>query len=67
MSQDDTTLVINAPDGEWYCDDDGAGYPNPELTFASPMSGQYDIWVGTYGGGNANATLQILEQGGGGK
>lgn len=66
MSQDDTTLVINAPDGQWYCDDDGAGYPNPEVRFDSPMEGQYDIWIGAYGGGNPNATLQILEQGGAG-
>ncbi len=65
LSQDDTTLVINAPDGQWYCDDDGAGYPNPEVRFDSPMEGQYDIWIGAYSGGNPDATLQILEQGGG--
>jgi hypothetical protein len=57
----DTTLVINGPDGTWYCNDDGAGYPNPEVTFANPMGGQYDIWVGTYGGGNPDATLNITE------
>ncbi len=50
----DTTLVINGPDGRWYCDDDGGNGLNPSLRFGSPMSGQYDIWVGTY----ASATLQ---------
>jgi hypothetical protein len=63
---EDTTLVINAPDGNWYCDDDGAGYPNPRITFGSAMSGQYDIWVGTYsGGGNPNTTLRITGASGG--
>ncbi len=44
----DTTLVINAPDGHWYCDDDTGGNLQPMLTFDNPMSGQYDIWVGSY-------------------
>jgi hypothetical protein len=51
----DTTLVVNGPDGSWYCDDDGGvNGLNPALRFNSPQSGQYDIWVGTYG----NASLQ---------
>lgn len=51
----DTTLVINGPDGSWYCDDDsGNAGMNPAIRFGSPRSGQYDIWVGTYG----SATLQ---------
>jgi hypothetical protein len=51
----DTTLVVNAPDGSWYCDDDGGvNGLNPAIRFNAPQSGQYDIWVGTYG----NASLQ---------
>lgn len=51
----DTTLVINGPDGRWYCDDDGGNNGlNPLIQFSNPQSGQYDIWVGTYG----SATLQ---------
>lgn len=51
----DTTLVVNAPDTSWYCDDDGGvNGMNPSIRFNSPQSGQYDIWVGTYG----NASLQ---------
>lgn len=48
-AQGDTTLVINAPDGRWYCDDDSGGNLNPMLRFANPMSGRYEVWVGTYG------------------
>ena len=66
MSSGDTTLVINAPNGQWYCDDDGAGYPNPKIEFSNPQSGQYDIWIGAYGGGNPDATLNVTELGGGG-
>ncbi len=57
----DTTLVINDPNGNWHCDDDGGNGPlNPSLTM-TPVSGQYDIWVGTYGSSTANATLTISE------
>jgi secreted trypsin-like serine protease len=47
-SQQDTTLLINAPDGRWYCDDDGAGDLQPSLVWGAPLQGQYDIYVGTY-------------------
>ena len=46
----DTTLVINGPDGRWYCDDDGGvNGMNPSVRFNHPVSGRYEIWVGTYG------------------
>lgn len=58
----DTTLVVNGPDGRWYCDDDGGNGLNPSLRFGSPMSGQYDIWVGTYASASMqSATLFISE------
>src|SRR5215470_6486946 len=49
-SDADTTLVVNGPDGAWYCDDEGGqnGH-NPSLRFGRPQSGQYDIWIGTSG------------------
>jgi hypothetical protein len=50
----DTTLVVNAPDGTWYCDDDAGNGVNPMVRFNRPQSGRYEIWVGTY----ANASLQ---------
>ena len=57
----DTTLVVNGPDGEWYCDDDSGGGNNAQVYFSKPSSGVYDIWVGTYSGGNQSATLLITE------
>lgn len=59
-SSSDTTLVVNAPDGSWYCADDVEGV-NPVLVWATPPSGVYDIWVGTYGDEMAPATLLITE------
>lgn len=61
-SNADTTLVINGPDGNWYCNDDGGQGLNPSLRWNSPMTGQYDIYVGTYGNASyQNATLSISE------
>ena len=44
----DTTLIINTPNGNWLCDDDGGGDLDPRVKLSKPQSGQYDIWVGTY-------------------
>lgn len=62
-SSSDTTLVVNGPDGRWYCDDDGGNTgTNPALRFNSPMTGTYDIWVGTYSSGASQpARLNISE------
>ncbi|NPV67239.1 MAG: SH3 domain-containing protein [Anaerolineae bacterium] len=58
----DTTLVINAPNGAWYCDDDGLGYPNPQILFGSPAAGRYDIWVASWSADQFIAgTLYISE------
>lgn len=43
----DVTLIVNAPDGRWYCSDDASG-TNPAIVFNSPQSGYYNIWIGTY-------------------
>lgn len=48
VSDVDTTLVVNDAAGGWHCNDDADGL-NPVITFEAPASGQYDIWVGTYG------------------
>ena len=59
----DTTLVVNAPDGRFYCDDDGGNRGlNPSIRFDRPASGRYEIWVGTYRDGNLEkAELKISE------
>ena len=60
-SHADTTLVINGPDQQWWCDDDSGQGTNPSIRFDSPRSGQYDIWVGNYTNENNRATLSISE------
>lgn len=61
-ASEDTTLVINGPDERWYCNDDGGEGLNPSYRFSNPQAGQYDIWVGTYGGAaQLPATLHISE------
>lgn len=60
----DTTLIVNTPDGEWHCTDDtpGTGGFNPLLDLREPPSGQYDIWVGSYALSlGVDATLVITE------
>jgi hypothetical protein len=47
-SRADVVLLINTPDGRWHCDDDSAGGTDSKLTFGTPQSGLYNIWVGTY-------------------
>ena len=60
-SGQDTTLVINGPDGQWYCNDDTNGV-DPVVTFADPGSGQYDIYIGHYGqGAHVPAQLHVSE------
>ncbi|AQR62298.1 peptidase [Brevundimonas sp. LM2] len=59
----DTTLVINGPDGDWTCDDDSGGGTDPEVTYARPRSGTYDVWVGAFGGDSGSAELFVTELG----
>lgn len=62
-SSADTTLIVNAPDGSWRCNDDAWGL-NPGIVFDNPQSGVYDIWVGTYSRTEPReATLFISELG----
>ncbi|WP_375283742.1 hypothetical protein [Marinicauda pacifica] len=46
--EQDLTLMVNTPDGAWFCDDDGSEGVNPGLVFENARSGIYDIYVGTY-------------------
>lgn len=62
VSESDTTIVVNGPDGRWYCDDDGGEGVDPLLVFDEPQSGQYDIWVGTYADADlADSVMFITE------
>jgi hypothetical protein len=58
----DTTLIVNAPDAHWYCNDDSFSTLNPTVDFQNPSSGTYDIWVGSYASGQfVSGTLYITE------
>ncbi len=62
ISTADTTLVINGPDGRWYCDDDSFGDLDAEVRFNRPQSGVYDIWIGVVGRTEADATFVVTER-----
>lgn len=61
-SDDDTTLVIKGPNGEYYCNDDTHGL-DPEVS-GSFGSGNYEVYVGVFGGGNPEYQIEISELGG---
>jgi hypothetical protein len=57
----DTTLIVNDPDGVWHCGDDEYA-PNPAIDITSPSEGAYDIWVGSYVAGEfISGTLYLTE------
>lgn len=63
VGQGDSTLIINAPDGTWHCNDDSFGTLHPTVDFASPTDGRYDIWVGAFNSsGVVPGTLHITER-----
>lgn len=57
----DATLIVNAANGTWLCNDDYGGL-NPMVEINNPSPGQYDIWVGSYQSGQyIGGTLKITE------
>lgn len=68
-SDADVLLLINTPSGRWICDDDSGDGTNARITFSSPESGNYNIWVGTLvdrSGSLPAAQVSITELAGGG-
>ncbi|MFC4725985.1 hypothetical protein AB6B38_11425 [Glycocaulis abyssi] len=60
----DTLLLVNAPDGGWWCDDDSAGGVDPGLVIDDASSGVYDIYVATFSSDETStATVYISETG----
>jgi hypothetical protein len=45
--EQDATIIVNDPYGNWYCNDDYSGW-DPMVELQGVQSGQYDIWVGSY-------------------
>jgi hypothetical protein len=59
----DTTLLVNTPDGKWLANDDADGTLNPRITIEKPLSGRYEVWVGSVSRGAAiPGTLLITER-----
>ncbi|MFK7159474.1 hypothetical protein V6U78_00295 [Marinospirillum sp. MEB164] len=46
-SERDTTLVVRAPNGDFFCNDDAIGL-DPVVDIRTPETGRYAIWVGTF-------------------
>ncbi|MBC7812458.1 MAG: hypothetical protein H7175_14985, partial [Burkholderiales bacterium] len=57
----DATLIINAPSGDWFCNEDGEGL-NPIVDIANPDEGQYDIWVGSLNEGDIIAGYLMVTE-----
>ncbi len=60
----DTTLIVNGPSGEWFCNDDESESSNldPGLFFDDPQAGVYDVWVGAIGEGlSGRAVVSVSE------
>ncbi len=62
-SEEDTTLIVNLPNGSWSCNDDSNGL-NPALVYHNAMPGAYQIWIGSYAPDTYDeAQLYISEDG----
>jgi hypothetical protein len=58
----DTTLIVNAPNGDYVCGDDYVGTIDPAVDFDNPASGQYDVWVGSYDQGAEHAGILYVTE-----
>lgn len=65
VSDLDITMTINDPAGNWHCNDDSSflSDTNSGIQFDDPLSGDYQIWVGSYDSGAESITtiLAITE------
>jgi hypothetical protein len=57
----DTVILINAPDGSWHFNDDYRGLDSA-IVFTAPMSGQYDIWTGSYTPSSNNPAVLVVTE-----
>lgn len=62
LSNKDTALVINTPDGRWICDDDSNGNLDPKVRFNRPASGQYDIWIANLSAGDLETSTLVVTE-----
>lgn len=45
----DAVLLVRTPGGTWLCDDDSGDGLNPAMAIEDAASGDYAVWVGTFG------------------
>lgn len=55
----DTVLLLRAPSGRWFFDDDNGPGRNARLRLGSPTEGRYEIWVGSQGGSACPTRLAL--------
>ena len=62
-SAEDTTLIVNLPNGSWSCNDDTNGL-NPALVYYNAPPGSYQVWIGSYAAETFDdAVLYLAETG----
>lgn len=47
-SDDDLTMTVRTPSGDWFCSDDADGL-DPGIQIDTPEAGTYLAWIGTFG------------------
>lgn len=58
-SEADTTLVVRAPSGELFCDDDSFGL-DPALSLSAPEAGAWAVWLGVFeAAGGVEARIEV--------
>ena len=59
----DSILLVNAPNGQWFWNDDGGGNYGGAVRFPNALTGTYNIWLGTYEQASGiSGLIQISEQ-----
>jgi hypothetical protein len=61
LSDLDITMAINDPAGTWHCNDD-SGYldgTNSGIQFSAPLTGNYQIWIGSYDGASESIATML--------
>lgn len=54
----DTVLLIHYGKGQWAFNDDTNGL-SPQVDISNPPSGEYNVWVGTFGDATCSAEMEL--------
>lgn len=58
-SECDSVLLVNDPLGIWYFDDDSNGNQDAKIRLGNPVSGNYDLWIGSLSASGCSAQLTL--------